>query len=88
MNKITIMILISSILLGVDSHHINPNAPSGKTNKLDASDKKSKDSNKDKEKSFQNSIKDMKKISGLFTMYFDENKNTAYIEVKPDTNRD
>ena len=79
MNKI--IILIFTILLGVDSHHINPDAPAVEITK---SDNKTKKSNKDKEKTFENSIKDMTKIPGLFTMYFDENKNIAYIEVKPE----
>ena len=85
MNKLIINIIISifSILLGVDYHHINPDAPA--TSSKEVSSKiEDKDSKKDNKKSFDNIIKDMEKIPGLFNIYYNEDKNLAYLEVSPD----
>ena len=40
--------------------------------------------NKSSQKTFEDIIKDFKKIEGLFTIYWNENNNKAYVEILPD----
>jgi len=46
--------------------------------------KKASLKNKKPEKSFENTIKNFKKIEGLFTIHWNEDDNKAYIEILPD----
>ena len=48
------------------------------------SKKSSKGTKKDGKKTFKNVIKDFKKNEGLFTIYWSEEKNKAYLSILPD----
>tara|TARA_Y100001935_G_C17310496_1_gene515682 strand:- start:1890 stop:4514 length:2625 start_codon:yes stop_codon:yes gene_type:complete len=67
---------------GVDQHHINKdNSPSNQSEKSDSDVKK--DDKKENKNSFTNNVKDMVLIPGLFNIFYNEDKNIAYLEVKP-----
>ena len=83
MKRLSILNLffVLAFLQGVDQHHINKDNSSSKQNEKNDTDVK-KDSKKENKNSFANNVKDMKQITGLFNIFYNEDKNLAYLEVK------
>ena len=84
-NKITTIFLFSISLWAIDLQDVQIDTVDVDFyQKTDTTKTDKKDNKKKKEKTFEEQIKDMQPIKGLFTIYFNVEKNSALLEITPD----